>query len=206
MMDFRFTDAEEAFRTEVQGAFARSSNKRLAQRGCLAIAWPKQYGGMEASVMQQVVYNEEMAYAGAPIGCNMGVAWVGPSLMLYGTEEQKTEFIPRITSLEHIWCTLYSEPAAGSDLAAIQTKAVRDGDDYVINGQKIWTSGAHRSDWGWLAARTDPDAPKHKGISTYGVPMHSPGIPVRPLINFAGHHGFNEVFFDNVRIPKDYLV
>jgi alkylation response protein AidB-like acyl-CoA dehydrogenase len=161
---------------------------------------------MEASVMQQVIYNEEMAYAGAPVGFNMGVAWVGPSLMLYGTEEQKNEFIPKITSLEHTWCTLYSEPAAGSDLAAIETKAFRDGDDYVINGQKIWTTGAHRSNWGWLAARTDPDAPKHKGISMFVVPMDAPGVTIRPLVNMAGNHGFNEVFFEDVRIPANYLV
>ncbi|HUF53445.1 MAG TPA: acyl-CoA dehydrogenase family protein [Dehalococcoidia bacterium] len=231
-MDFRFTPEEEAFRKEVQaflkeelksgwdekfdaeselgveaqGEFAKAFNKKLAERGWLAPAWPKQYGGMEASVMQQVVYNEEMAYNGAPVGFNMGVAWVGPSLMLYGTEEQKSEFIPKITSLEHTWCTLYSEPAAGSDLAAIETKAVRDGDDYVLNGQKIWTTGAHRSNWGWLAARTDPDAPKHKGISMFLVPMDAPGITIRPLINMAGNHGFNEVFFEDVRIPASYLV
>jgi 3-oxocholest-4-en-26-oyl-CoA dehydrogenase alpha subunit len=231
-MDFKFTPEEEAFRTEVkeflkqelkpgwdedfdseselgvevQGEFAKQFNKKLADRGWLAIAWPKQYGGMEASVMQQVVYNEEMAYAGAPVGFNMGVAWVGPSLMLYGTEEQKNEFIPKITNLEHTWCTLYSEPAAGSDLAAVETKAVRDGDDWVINGQKIWTTGAHRSNWGWLAARTDPDAPKHKGISMFLVPMDAPGISIRPLVNMAGNHGFNEVFFEDVRIPANYLV
>jgi alkylation response protein AidB-like acyl-CoA dehydrogenase len=231
-MDFRFTPEEEVFRAEVkaflkeelkpgwedqfdsetelgveaQGEFAKAFNRQLADRGWLAIAWPKQYGGLEASVMQQVVYNEEMAYAGAPVGFNMGVAWVGPSLMLYGTEEQKNEFIPKITNLEHTWCTLYSEPAAGSDLAAIQTKAVRDGDDFVINGQKIWTTGAHRSNWGWLAARTDPDAPKHKGISMFLVPMDAPGITIRPLVNMAGNHGFNEVFFEDVRIPARYLV
>ena len=231
-MDFKFAPEEEAFRTEVkeflkqelkpgwdeefdseselgvevQGQFAKDFNKKLAERGWLAIAWPKQYGGMEASVMQQVVYNEEMAYAGAPVGFNMGVAWVGPSLMLYGTEEQKNEFIPKITNLEHTWCTLYSEPAAGSDLAAVETKAVRDGDDWVINGQKIWTTGAHRSNWGWLAARTDPDAPKHKGISMFLVPMDAPGISIRPLVNMAGNHGFNEVFFEDVRIPANYLV
>jgi alkylation response protein AidB-like acyl-CoA dehydrogenase len=161
---------------------------------------------MEASVMQQVVYNEEMAYAGAPIGFNMGVAWVGPSLMLYGTPEQKTEFLPKITNLEHIWCTLYSEPASGSDLASLQTRAVKDGDDYIINGQKIWTSGAHRSNWGWLAARTDFEAPKHKGISMFLVPMDAPGVSIRPLVNMAGAHGFNEVFFEDVRIPAKYLV
>jgi alkylation response protein AidB-like acyl-CoA dehydrogenase len=231
-MDFRFSPEEEAFRSEVkaflrkaltpgwdenfdtetelgameQGEFAKSFQKKLAERRWLALPWPKEYGGLGATVMQQVIYNEEMAYAGAPTGFNMGVAWVGPSLMLYGAEEQKKEFLPKITSLEHIWCTLYSEPGAGSDLASLQTRAVRDGDDYVINGQKIWTSGAHRSNWGWLAARTDPDAPKHKGISMFLVPMDAPGISIRPLINMAGQHGFNEVFFEDVRIPAKYLV
>jgi alkylation response protein AidB-like acyl-CoA dehydrogenase len=136
----------------------------------------------------------------------MGIAWVGPSLMIYGTDEQKAEFLPKITNLEHVWCTLYSEPASGSDLASLQTKAIADGDDWVINGQKIWTSGAHRSNWGWLAARTNFEAPKHKGISMFLVPMDAPGISIRPLINMAGQHGFNEVFFEDVRIPKKYLV
>ena len=132
--------------------------KKLTAKGWLAMAWPKEYGGSGASHMRQLVYNEEMAYAGAPVG-NMGVAWVGPSLMLYGTEEQKKQFIPRITGADDWWCTLYSEPGSGSDLASLQTRAVKDGDDYIINGQKIWTSGGHLADWGWLAARTDPDAP-----------------------------------------------
>jgi alkylation response protein AidB-like acyl-CoA dehydrogenase len=231
-MDFRFTTEEEGFRTEVkeflraelppnwdekfdteselgameQGDFAKQFNRKLAERSWLALPWPKEYGGLGATVMQQVIYNEEMAFTGAPTGFNMGVAWVGPSLMIYGTPEQKEQFLPRITNLEHIWCTLYSEPASGSDLASLQTRAVRDGDEWVINGQKIWTSGAHRSNWGWLAARTDPDAPKHKGISMFLVPMDSPGISIRPLINMAGQHGFNEVFFEDVRIPAHYLV
>jgi alkylation response protein AidB-like acyl-CoA dehydrogenase len=161
---------------------------------------------MAATVMQQMVYNEEMAYTGAPTGFNMGVAWVGPSLMIYGTDEQKKRFLPRITNLEDTWCTLYSEPGAGSDLAALQTRAVRDGDEWVISGQKIWTSGAHRSDWGWLAARTDPEAPKHKGISMFILPMNTPGITVRPLVNMASMRGFNEVFFEDVRIPANYIV
>ena len=231
-MDFRFSDEEETFRTEVkeflrrelpsgwdeqfdaesemgmaaQGDFAKQFQKKLAHRGWIALPWPKEYGGAGASVMTQMVYNEEMAYSGAPTGFNMGVAWVGPSLMIYGTEEQKKRFMPRITNLEDTWCTLYSEPGAGSDLAALQTRAVRDGDEWVINGQKIWTSGAHRSNWGWLAARTDPEAPKHKGISMFLVPMDSPGITIRPLINMAGQHGFNEVFFEDVRVPADMLV
>ena len=179
--------------------------KKLAARDWLAMAWPKEYGGGGASHMRQLVYNEEMAYHGAPSG-NMGIAWVGPSLMLYGTEEQKAKFIPHITNADDWWCTLYSEPGAGSDLAALQTRAVRDGDEFVINGQKIWTSGGHLADWGWLAARTDPDAPKHKGITMFMVDMKSPGITVRPLINMSDRHGFNEVFFEDVRIPNTQVV
>jgi len=231
-MDFRFTTEEETFRDEVkdflktelasgwdeqfdsesemgmaaQSDFAKAFNKKLAERHWLALPWPVEYGGLKATVMQQVIYNEEMAYTGAPTGFNMGVAWVGPSLMLYGTEEQKKEFLPKITNLEHVWCTLYSEPAAGSDLASLQTKAIRDGDEYVLNGQKIWTSGAHRSNWGWIAARTDFEAPKHKGISMFIMPMDAPGISIRPLINMAGQHGFNEVFLEDVRIPAKNLV
>ena len=179
--------------------------KKLSQRDWLAMAWPKEYGGGGASHMRQLVYNEEMAYNGAP-SMNMGIAWVGPSLMLYGTDEQKERFIPRITNADDWWCTLYSEPEAGSDLAALQTRAVRDGDEWVINGQKIWTSGGHLADWGWLAARTDPDAPKHKGITMFVLDMKSPGVTVRPLINIADRHGFNEVFFEDVRIPAGQVV
>ncbi|MFQ5380169.1 MAG: acyl-CoA dehydrogenase family protein [Dehalococcoidia bacterium] len=179
--------------------------KKLAEKGWLAMAWPKEYGGGGADHMRQLVYNEEMAYQGAPVG-NMGIAWVGPSLFLYGTDEQKERFVPRITSAEDWWCTLYSEPGAGSDLAALQTRAVRDGDDYVINGQKIWTSGGHLADWGWLAARTDPDAPKHKGITMFMLNMKSPGITIQPLVNMADRHGFNEVFFEDVRVPATQVV
>ena len=130
-----------------------------------------------------------------------GVSWVGPALLLYGSEEQKQKHITGIVRGESQWCTLYSEPGAGSDLASLTTRAVRDGDDYVINGQKIWTGGAHNADWGWMATRTDPDAPKHKGISMFLVDMKTPGITVRPLVNLAGAHNFNEVFFEDVRIP-----
>ena len=231
-MEFRFTAEEEAFRAEVreflkeelppgwqdqfdsetellteqQSEFGRQFNKKLAQRRWLTLPWPVEYGGLKASIMQQMIYNEEMAYNGAPTGLNMGVAWVGPSLMIYGTEEQKKRFLPAIANHEEIWCTLYSEPGAGSDLASLQTRAVRDGDEWVISGQKIWTSGAHRYDWGWLAARTDPEAPKHKGISMFILPMHTPGITVRPLVNMASMRGFNEVFFEDVRIPANYIV
>jgi len=231
-MEFRFTPEEEAFRAEVreflkkelpprwqdefdtetelgaeqQSEFSRQFTKKLAQRRWLTLPWPVEYGGLKASVMQQMIYNEEMAYANAPASFSMGVAWVGPALMIYGTEEQKKRFLQPIASHDEIWCTLYSEPEAGSDLASLQTRAVRDGDEWVLTGQKIWTTGAHRSDWGWLAARTDPEAPKHKGISMFIVPMDAPGIAIQPLINMAGMHGFNEVFFEDVRIPANYLV
>ena len=190
---------------EEEYAYTMGFQKKLAERGWLAMAWPKEYGGGGAPHMRQLVYNEEMSYAGAPVG-NMGIAWVGPSLMLYGTEEQKQKYIPPITSADQWWCTLYSEPGAGSDLASLQTSAVRDGDDYVINGQKIWTSGGHLADWGWLAARTDADAPKHKGISLLMLDMKSPGISVRPLVNIADQHAFNEVFFEDVRVPVEQRV
>jgi alkylation response protein AidB-like acyl-CoA dehydrogenase len=197
---------EGGFRTnQEEYDYVMGFQKKLAAKGWLAMAWPKEYGGGGASHMRQLVYNEEMAYNGAPSG-NMGIAWVGPSLMLYGTEEQKQRFIPRITGADDWWCTLYSEPGAGSDLASLQTRAVRDGDDYVINGQKIWTSGGHLADWGWLAARTDPDAPKHKGITMFMLDMKSPGITVRPLINMSDRHGFNEVFFEDVRVPAKQVV
>jgi len=152
-----------------------------------------------------MVFNEVMGYRRIPSG-NMGTMWVGPALMLYGTPDQKERYLPGITSGRDIWCTLYSEPGAGSDLAALQTRAERDGDDFVVNGQKIWTSGAHRSNWGWLAVRTDPNVPKHKGMSLFCLPMDAPGISIRPLVNMAGDHEFNEVFFDNVRIPAKNLV
>jgi alkylation response protein AidB-like acyl-CoA dehydrogenase len=232
-MEFRFTAEEEAFRTKVRafldrelprnwedqfsraeqaaddGAarweFGQQFTRRLAAEKWLAMPWPVEYGGLGASVMQQVIYNEELGYRRAP-SFSMGVAWVGPALMIYGSDEQKQRFLPPIANGSEVWCTLYSEPGAGSDLASLQTRAVRDGDEYVLNGQKIWTSGAHRSDWGWLAARTDPDAPKHRGMSLFLLDMKTPGVSVRPLINMANGHEFNEVFFDNVRIPASNLV
>src|SRR5439155_21212669 len=121
--------------------------------------------------MQQMLFNETMSYRRAPLAASMGISWVGPALMLYGTPEQKAQYLPRITSADDVWCTLYSEPAAGSDLASLQLSAVRNGDDYVVHGQKIWTTRAHRANLGWLAARTDPAAPKHKGISVLIVDM-----------------------------------
>jgi alkylation response protein AidB-like acyl-CoA dehydrogenase len=215
-MDFALSPEHAAFQEEVI-AFAdtlppsddrtgdAAVRKELAKKGWLALAWPKEYGGGGATPMEQMLFNEVMGYRRIRAG-NMGTMWVGPALMVYGSQEQKERYLPGITSGEDIWCTLYSEPGAGSDLAALQTRGIRDGDDYVINGQKIWTSGAHASNWGWLAARTDPNAPKHKGMSMFTVKMDTPGIQVRPLVNMTGNHEFNEVFFDNVRVPASQLV
>jgi len=188
-----------------------SISKKLSERGWLTMSWPEEYGGRGASLWEQLVYLEESGYWGIP-GTMMGisgVAWVGPSLMIYGTDEQKEKYLPMIASGEPdgVWCTGYSEPNAGSDFANIQTRAVKERDEYVINGQKTWTSAAHRARWCWLAAITNPNAPKkHQRISIFIVDMRSKGVTVNPLINYAGYHIFNEVFFDDVRIPASNLV
>ncbi len=224
-MDFTFTESEERLRGELrrfladvlppdwEGSgtdlsdddfeFGQYFNKRLAERGWIAPAWPKQYGGLGATHVEQAIFGEELAYHRAPMGGRIfGVGMIGPTLIVHGSEEQKRRHLPGITAAEVLWCQGYSEPGAGSDLAALQTRAVRDGDDYVINGQKIWTTQAHRAQWMFLLARTDPEAPKHKGITFFLVDMKTPGITVRPLVNMAGRHEFNEVFFEDVRVPK----
>ncbi|MFN0145519.1 MAG: acyl-CoA dehydrogenase family protein [Dehalococcoidia bacterium] len=173
---------------------------RLGENGWLAPAWPKKYGGADMSVLEQFVLSEELTKVGAPTSRQM-LNLVGPTIMLHGTEEQKAEHLPPMLRGEVAWCQGFSEPGSGSDLASLQTRAVKDGDDYVINGQKIWTSGAHRADWMFVLTRTDPDAPKHRGISYLLLDMKSPGVTVRPLINLANEHIFNEVFFEDVRVP-----
>jgi alkylation response protein AidB-like acyl-CoA dehydrogenase len=232
-VELRFGEPEEALRRDVQtfleqhlpketenggGLGARNDeafeqakrfNAALAERGWIAPAWPKEYGGLGASIFEQMVFNEEFGYHGAPdTGTRgFGVGMIGPTLIIHGNDEQKAEHLPRITSGEAIWCQGYSEPGAGSDLASLQTRAVRDGDDYVINGQKIWTSGGHRANWMFMLARTDPDAPKHRGISFFLLDIkNTPGVTVRPLINMANRHHFNEVFFEDVRVPRKNLV
>ena len=179
---------------------------KLADKGWIAPAWPQEYGGAGFSIMQQFIMNEEFAENRAPQVGGMGTSMIGPTLIVHGSEEQKQEHLSRILSGEVQWCQGFSEPESGSDLASLQTRAVRDGDDYVINGQKIWTSGAQYSHWMFMLARTDPDAPKHKGISYFMIDMKSPGVTVRPLINMTGSAAFNEVFFDNVRVPAENLV
>ena len=221
-MDFAFAPEEEAFREEVRAfldgelrdrppggleawQFYRDFIKKLAGKGWLTLAWPKEWGGQGAGHMQQLVYNEEVAYQDAP-AIDLGSDRVGPTIMLYGTDEQKQRFLPPIVAGEAVWCQGFSEPGAGSDLASLQTRAVQDGDEFVINGSKIWTSLAHLAQWMILLVRTDPDAPKHRGISYFLLDMKTPGITIRPLVDILGQHRFNEVFFDDVRVPRDYLV
>jgi alkylation response protein AidB-like acyl-CoA dehydrogenase len=233
-LEFRFTPEEEAFRQEIRAflkadlpsdwaqnegtggqlgeggdarwEFLRSFQKKLAAKGWLTLGWPQEHGGLGASHMMQVIYNEEMTYARAPTQLGVGPDRVGPTILLYGTEEQKAQHIPGIANAESVWCQGFSEPGAGSDLASLQTRADQDGDEFVINGQKIWTSLAHKADWCILLARTDQEAPKHKGISYFLLDMKTPGVEVRPLFDLTNRHTFNQVFFENVRIPRTHLV
>ena len=217
-MDFEYSPAEQSFREEVRaflaenlppreerdGKFLQTWLKKVRERGWVGFSWPKAYGGSDGGLIEQTILKEEMALAKAPpLGTSfMGLAWVGPGIIQYGTDEQKQRFIPDILDSKVIWCTGYSEPNHGSDLAAIQCKAVKDGDDYVVNGQKIWTSGAPWAQWIILLVRTsfDPEV-KHQGITCLLVPMNSPGIEVRPIENMAGDRHFAEVFFTDVRVP-----
>lgn len=227
-MEYRDSQDEATFRTAVRsfiganlpqvlrGVSARDARAdatalarwraALGRQGWIAPHWPSEFGGAGLSIGEQFVFNEEMAQARAPEVAGMGVQHIGPVLIGFGTAAQQEEHLPRITSGERVWCQGYSEPGSGSDLASLQTRAIRDGDEYLINGQKIWTSGAHRANWMFMLARTDPDAPKHRGISMFLLDMQTPGVEVRPLISMAGDHVFNEVFFDNVKVPARNLV
>jgi alkylation response protein AidB-like acyl-CoA dehydrogenase len=185
----------------------RAWNRTMADAGWAAVSWPREYGGRGATVLEQLVYTEETTRARAPLPLNViGMNNIAPAIMQYGTESQKTTLLPRMMRADDIWCQGMSEPEAGSDLAALRTRAVRDGDDFVVNGQKIWTSLGHRAQWCQLYVRTDPDAPKHKGISCLIVDMRLPGIQVRPLVTLNGDTDFAEVFFHDVRVPADALL
>ena len=180
---------------------AEDWTKALAQQGWIAPHWPKEYGGAGLSPMEQFIFKQEMAASGAPSVGGQGVSQLGPTIIIHGTPEQKAEHLPKILSGEVDWRQGYSEPGAGSDLASLQTRAIRDGDEYVINGQKIWTSLAHYADWLYALVRTDPDAPKHRGISFLLMDKHTPGLSIRPLIDMSNRHHFNETFFEDVRVP-----
>jgi alkylation response protein AidB-like acyl-CoA dehydrogenase len=183
-------------------------HRRLYQAGYLALHWPREWGGAGAGLVEQAIYQDEALRLGLPLyGANqLAIDRIGPTLMFVGNDEQRRRYLPKMLTGEEIWCQGYSEPNAGSDLASLQTRAVIDGDDFIINGQKVWTSMAQRADWQVLLVRTDPSAPRHKGISYLLVDMHSHGITVRPLVQMTGEAGFNEVFYDNVRVPRKNLV
>jgi alkylation response protein AidB-like acyl-CoA dehydrogenase len=180
--------------------------KRLIEKGWYTISWPKEYGGREYSYVEQAIFDERTSYYRAPIVDVIAVGMVAPTILRVGSEEQKKKWIPKIAAGEIVMWLGYSEPNAGSDLAGIQTTAIQDGDEYIINGQKVWSSGAHLSDYAWLIVRTDPEAPKHRGASFFLVDMKSPGITIRPLKTILGNYHYNEVFFDNVRVPAENLV
>jgi alkylation response protein AidB-like acyl-CoA dehydrogenase len=229
-MDFRFTAEDQAFREELR-AFLRAEwsggtgdasvdsdeelrkerafEKKLAERGWLTLAWPREFGGQGATCVRQAILREECSYARAPAGGGPGgqaTGLVGPAIMAFGTDEQKRRFLPPIAAGGVSWCQGFSEPNAGSDLASVQTKAERAGDSFVLNGHKVWTSGASYADWIHVLARSDPAAPKHKGLSYLLVDMRSPGITYRPIPEMTGRAGFYETFFDNVRVPLDNLL
>jgi alkylation response protein AidB-like acyl-CoA dehydrogenase len=187
--------------------FLRAWQKKMHEAGWVAVHWPKEYGGRGASIIEQAIFIEEMARANAPQLINvLGLSLLGPTLIAYGTEAQKKRFLQNIMSADEIWCQGYSEPNAGSDLAALRSEAVLDGDHFVVNGQKTWTSFGHYADWCFGVFRTDPEAAKHKGLTYMLVDMHSPGVSVRPLKQMTGESEFNEVFFKDVRVPVENVV
>ena len=227
-MHFEFTPEESAFKSQLSlflddalpadwhgpadesrddhWALNEQIKKGLAERGWLVMSWPEKYGGADSSPMMNTIFAEEMAYRRAPGHDRFGTRMFGPTLMQFGTEEQRTKYLGSIARGEIQWCQGYSEPNSGSDLASLQTRAVEDGDDFVVTGAKIWTSLAHRADMMFMLVRTEPDAPPHKGISLIMVDMKSHGLDVKPIINMAGLHSFNQVIFDDVRVPKANLV
>jgi alkylation response protein AidB-like acyl-CoA dehydrogenase len=226
-MEFRFTPQQEELRREIRdfleaelkaGSFQTGVNqwlrgwspefsRKVAERGWIGLTWPTVYGGRGLGDFERLIYTEEMLLYGAPVGYHwMAERQIGQAILAFGTEEQRREFLPRITGAEISFCLLFSEPEAGTDLAAVKTRAREVDDGFIIDGQKVWTSGAHHADYGWLLARTDQDVPKHKGLSEFIIDLTLPGVTVSPLIDMTEGHHVNEVFFDGVLVPKDALV
>jgi alkylation response protein AidB-like acyl-CoA dehydrogenase len=224
-MDLSYTEQEERFRRDLRTwleqnppgpeperldewvAYGKAWQRKLYEAGWCGVAWPKEYGGRGATLIEQVIFQEEMAGARAPMLINLaGLTMGGPVLIAHGTDAQKRRHLKSILSAEEIWCQGFSEPNAGSDLAALKTRADLVGDEFVVSGQKVWISFARYADWCMLLARTDPQAPKHKGITFMLVDMHSPGVTVRPLKQISGAEDFNEVFFEDVRVPRANVI
>ena len=208
-MDFELPPDDDPRRAEVRAWLAENpapGGRQLAEAGLVAPHWPRPWG-LGADPVHQLLIDEELARAGVRRPMNpIGIGWAGPTLLHAGTEEQQRRHLPPLLSGEELWCQLFSEPGAGSDLANLSTRAVRDGDSWIVSGQKVWTTYAHVARFGILVARTDPDAPKHRGISYFICPMDLPGIDVRPIVDMTGAHAFNEVFLDDVRLPPGCLV
>ncbi|MGY1661709.1 acyl-CoA dehydrogenase family protein [Geodermatophilus sp. SYSU D00705] len=195
---------EEAVDARTHEAGLRRTQRVLAEAGLVGVTWPREYGGQGGTLVQQAIVQQELARAGVPTLINhIGLGMCGPTVIAHGSEEQKRRYLARLLRADDVWCQLFSEPASGSDLAALRTTAVRDGDEWVVTGQKVWTTLAHVADLGILLARTDPDRPKHAGLTMFVVDVHAPGVTVRPLRQMVGSAGFNEVFFDEVRIPDE---
>jgi alkylation response protein AidB-like acyl-CoA dehydrogenase len=229
-MDLNLTPQEEQFRNEFRSwlaantpnredaaaadedsqerlTFLRAWQKKMFQAGWVGVHWPKEYGGRGATIIEQAIFIEEMARASAPPLINvLGLSLLGPTLIAYGSEAQKKRFLANILSGDEIWCQGYSEPNAGSDLASLRSHAVLDGDHFVVNGQKTWTSFGHFADWCFAVVRTDPQAAKHKGLTYLLIDMRSSGVSVRPLKQMTGDSEFNEVVFENVRVPAENVV
>ena len=225
-MDLTFNEREAAFREEVRGWFAandpgqepehdedshyawrRDFQRRLAEDGYAAVHWPTEYGGRAATLTESAIFFEELGRSGAPLPANvLGLLLAGPTIMAFGTEEQKERYLAPILTAEEIWCQGFSEPDAGSDLASLKTRAVKDGDDWVVTGQKVWTSGAQYAKWCMLVARTDFEAPKHKGLTYFLMDMEQEGVEVVPLRQITGESEFNELFLNEVRIPGENVL